>query len=304
MRPVNLSAATTVDMTREYFDENDILLIPTIIIIDGEEYADDYEQITPRFLYDKIREGKLPTTSGNGTMDYYENWKKIVEDGYDIVHIDLSSGLSGTHNSAVMAADMIEDEVGEKRVYVPDTLAASSGEGLILDYANDLKNEGKSAREIYDCILKDRKKVNRMKQTICSIFGVIGSAIATLFGGWDAGLATLLIFMALDYVTGLIVAGVFHNSTKTDTGTLESKAGWKGLCRKCMTLIFVLVAYRIDLILGLDYIRNAVIIAFITNELISLVENAGLMGVPLPAVITKAIDILQKKSESEVKKNE
>lgn len=71
-----------------------------------------------------------------------------------------------------------------------------------------------------------------------------------------------------------------------------------------MTLIFVLVAYRIDLILGLDYIRNAVIIAFITNELISLVENAGLMGVPLPAVITKAIDILQKKSESEVKKNE
>lgn len=110
--------------------------------------------------------------------------------------------------------------------------------------------------------------------------------------------------MALDYVTGLIVAGVFHNSTKTDTGTLESKAGWKGLCRKCMTLIFVLVAYRIDLILGLDYIRNAVIIAFITNELISLVENAGLMGVPLPAVITKAIDILQKKSESEVKKNE
>lgn len=71
-----------------------------------------------------------------------------------------------------------------------------------------------------------------------------------------------------------------------------------------MTLIFVLVAYRIDLILGLDYIRNAVIIAFITNELISLVENAGLMGVPLPAVITKAIDILQKKSESEVNKNE
>lgn len=160
MRPVKLSAATTVDMTREYFDENDILLIPTIIIIDGEEYADDYEQITPRFLYDKIREGKLPTTSGNGTMVYYENWKKIVEDGYDIVHIDLSSGLSGTHNSAVMVADMIEDEVGEKRVYVPDTLAASSGEGLILDYANDLKNEGKSASEIYDCILKDRMKVN------------------------------------------------------------------------------------------------------------------------------------------------
>ena len=140
-----------------------------------------------------------------------------------------------------------------------------------------------------------------MKEKICTIIGLIGSFIASAFGGWDAGLATLLIFMVIDYVTGLIVAGVFHNSTKTDTGTLESKAGWKGLCRKCMTLVFVLVAYRIDLILGLDYISNVVIIGFITNELISLVENAGLMGLPLPAVITKAIDILQKKSESEVK---
>ena len=127
-----------------------------------------------------------------------------------------------------------------------------------------------------------------MKQTICGVLGVIGSAIASFFGGWDAGLATLLIFMGLDYISGLIVAGVF-------------KAGWKGLCRKCMTLIFVLVAYRLDLVIGTNYIRDAVIIAFIANETISLVENAGLMGLPLPAVITKAIDILQKKTESEGK---
>lgn len=138
-----------------------------------------------------------------------------------------------------------------------------------------------------------------MKQIICSVFGVVGSTIAAVFGGWDAGLATLMIFMALDYVSGFVVAGVFHKSNKTDTGSLESGAGWKGLCRKCMTLLFVLVAYRIDLIIGVDYIRNAVIIAFIANELISLVENAGLMGIPLPDVITRAIDILQKKAESE-----
>lgn len=133
---------------------------------------------------------------------------------------------------------------------------------------------------------------------ICSILGIIGSAIATIFGGWDAGLVTLLIFMGLDYISGLVVAGVFHTSTKTETGALESKAGWKGLCRKCMILIFVLVAYRLDLVIGTTYIRDAVIIAFIANELISLVENAGLMGVPLPHVITKAIDILQKRSAS------
>ena len=138
-----------------------------------------------------------------------------------------------------------------------------------------------------------------MKQTLCAIWGLIGSAIASLFGGWDAGLATLLIFMAIDYMSGLIVAGVFHTSNKTDSGALESRAGFKGLCRKGMTLLFVLVAYRLDLVIGTNYIRDAVIIAFIANETISLVENAGLMGLPLPAVITKAIDVLQKKVEVE-----
>lgn len=134
-----------------------------------------------------------------------------------------------------------------------------------------------------------------MKQLICTILGVISSVIASFFGGWDAGLTTLLIFMGLDYISGLLVAGVFKNSPKTATGVLESKAGWKGLCRKGMTLVFVLIAYRLDLVIGTDYIRNAVIIAFIANETISLVENAGLMGVPLPDTINKAIDILQKR---------
>lgn len=138
-----------------------------------------------------------------------------------------------------------------------------------------------------------------MKQSICSGIGLIGSAIAALFGGWDTGLVTLLIFMAVDYISGLMVAGVFHKSSKTNTGALESKTCWKGLCRKCMTLVFVLIAYRLDLVISTNYIRDAVIIAFIANELISIVENAGLMGIPLPEVITKAIDVLQKKSESE-----
>lgn len=138
-----------------------------------------------------------------------------------------------------------------------------------------------------------------MKELILGILGVVGSAIASFFGGWDAGLATLLMFMAVDYLSGLVVAGVFHKSNKTDTGTLESNTCWKGLCKKCMTLVFVLIAYRLDLTIETNYIRDAVIIAFIGNELISIVENAGLMGVPLPTVIIKAIDILQKKTEKD-----
>lgn len=132
-----------------------------------------------------------------------------------------------------------------------------------------------------------------MKTGICSVVGAAGAAVAHFFGGWSSGLTTLLIFMAVDYISGLMVAGVFHNSPKTDSGALESRVGWKGLCRKCMTFVFVLIAYRLDLVLNTNYIRDAVIIAFIANELISIVENAGLIGLPLPEVIMKAIDILQ-----------
>ena len=134
-----------------------------------------------------------------------------------------------------------------------------------------------------------------MKNAICTAIGVVGSCIASLFGGWTASLTTLLIFMGIDYLTGLIVAGVFHASPKTETGALESRAGFKGLIRKLMILAFVLIGYRLDVAVGTTYIRDAVCIAFIANELLSIVENAGLMGIPIPAVITNAIDILKKK---------
>lgn len=119
-----------------------------------------------------------------------------------------------------------------------------------------------------------------------------------MFGGWDAALITLMIFMGIDYLTGLIMAGVFHNSEKTPNGALESRAGWKGLCRKGVTLLIVLVACRLDLVMGSNFIRDAVVIGFIANETISIVENAGLMGVPIPAVITRAIDVLKHQGES------
>ena len=138
-----------------------------------------------------------------------------------------------------------------------------------------------------------------MRESICAAIGIVGGWIASMLGGWDSALATLLIFMAVDYVTGLIVAGVFHKSQKYASGALESRAGWKGLCRKGATLLVVLVAYRLDVTIGSDYIRNAVIIAFIANETISIVENAGLMGVPIPAVITRAIEILKEKGDTE-----
>lgn len=138
-----------------------------------------------------------------------------------------------------------------------------------------------------------------MKDVICAGLGAVGGWISWLLGGWDSAVVTLLIFMAIDYISGLAVAGVFHASRKTDSGALESRAGWKGLCKKAMTLLFVLIAHRLDMVIGTTYIRDAVVIAFVANELISIVENAGLMGIPLPAVIEKSIDLLQKKVDDD-----
>ena len=143
-----------------------------------------------------------------------------------------------------------------------------------------------------------------MKETALTGFiGVVGGVISTLYGGWDSALTTLVIFMAIDYITGLIVAGVFKNSEKTDTGALESRAGFKGLCRKGVTLLIVLVAYRLDFIIGSNFVRDSCIIAFCANECISILENAGLMGIPIPKVIINAIDVLKSKAEEEKDEN-
>lgn len=138
-----------------------------------------------------------------------------------------------------------------------------------------------------------------MKSGIITVIGMIGGFIASLWGGLDTALVTLVIFMWVDYVTGLIVAGVFHNSEKTPTGTLASRAGFKGLCRKGVTMLVVLVAHRLDLVIGSTVIRNGVVIAFVTNETISIIENAGLMGIPIPTAISRAIDVLNAKAEGD-----
>ena len=142
-------------------------------------------------------------------------------------------------------------------------------------------------------------RYDNMKNLICTCVGTVGAAIADLFGGWNASLTTLITFMIIDYVSGLVVAGVFKASTKTESGALESNAGWKGLFKKGMTLLIVLISYRLDIAIGTNYIRDAVCIGFIANESISIIENAGLMGVPVPDAIVKAIDVLKNKSDAE-----
>ncbi len=140
-----------------------------------------------------------------------------------------------------------------------------------------------------------------MKQTILTILGILGGTLASFFGGWDDAVITLIIFMAIDYISGLVVAGIFHKSKKTQSGALESRAGLKGLIRKGMMLLIVLIAYRVDITMHTTIAKDAAVIGFIANELISIVENCGLMGIPLPEKLTNAIDVLKKSTEIEPK---
>lgn len=145
-----------------------------------------------------------------------------------------------------------------------------------------------------------------MKETFCLFAGVLGGFIATLLGGWDNALVTLVIFMGIDFVTGVVTAAM-GKSKHSKSGALNSKAGWIGLAKKFCILLMVVVGVRIDILLGTTYIRDTVCISFCLNELLSIIENTTLMGIPYPPVVKNAIDVLQTKvgrAEEKVKEEE
>lgn len=131
-----------------------------------------------------------------------------------------------------------------------------------------------------------------MKEYITSAFALLGGGLSWAIGGFDAAVLCLVIAMGADYITGLIVAGVFHNSPKTEGGRLDSRVGWKGLVRKFVTILIVVVANLADVVMGTEGIRTAVCIGFFANECLSLVENAGHMGLKIPKKLADAIEEL------------
>lgn len=141
------------------------------------------------------------------------------------------------------------------------------------------------------------ENITSLKIYVCTVLGAVGAFISWLFGGWSEDMLTLIILMISDYITGVIVAAFFKKSKKSENGSLSSVAGLKGLCKKGVMLLVVLIAHRLDISLGVEYIKSTAIIGFIANETISVTENIGLMGVPLPEVIKRTLEVLKGKSE-------
>lgn len=139
------------------------------------------------------------------------------------------------------------------------------------------------------------EQLHNVKAWVLTATGVLCSVVLESLGGYDDFLKTLIVFMVIDIFTGWLVAAVFKASKKTESGRLASAAGFRGLLKKgCMMLMILIAVLLDDLMHTQGLTRDAVIIAFVLNELISILENMGLMGVKLPDALTNALDLLSK----------
>lgn len=127
------------------------------------------------------------------------------------------------------------------------------------------------------------------------IVGGVVSLITTLYGGFTMGVQVLLIFAICDWFTGVFTSIVLGKSDKTVNGTYSSKVGLEGICRKVLMFIFVMLAHQVDLLVGTDYLKDAICIAFILNECYSMLENAKLWGLSIPTTIIEVLENFKNK---------
>lgn len=145
-----LSCCSTADLPLEFFQTRNVQLICFHFTMDGVDYADDLGQSIPfDDFYKRISDGAQPTTSQVNVQQYIEFFEPFLKEGKDILHIAFSSGLSGSYNSACIARETLLEQYPDRKIYLVDSLAASSGFGLLVDTAADLRDSGKSAEEIY-----------------------------------------------------------------------------------------------------------------------------------------------------------
>lgn len=155
MREFLITTDSTVDLPKEYLEENQNPVLSLAYILEGITY-EDMNGLPYKAFYDKVRSGALPTTSQINPEQAQEAFEPIVKEGKDILHIGFSSGLSGSCNSARIAAEELSETYPEAKIIVIDSLCASMGEGLLLYKANEMKKRGSSIDEIADWVTNNR----------------------------------------------------------------------------------------------------------------------------------------------------
>lgn len=156
-----LSCCSTADMEKEYFEHRNIPYVCFHVTLDGKEYIDDLGQSIPfDEFYKKIQEGALANTAQVNVEEYIEFFEPFLKEGMDILHISLSSGISGTFNSANIAKDELLEKYPDRKILLVDSLGASSGYGLLVDLAADLRDQGERIEDVYQWAVSNRLNIH------------------------------------------------------------------------------------------------------------------------------------------------
>jgi len=178
-----LSCCSTADLSKEHFEEIDVRYICFHYQLDGVDYLDDLGQ-TMNFdeFYDRMANGADTKTSQINADEFIDYFRPMLEDGKDILHVSLSSGISGVVNSANIARDVLSEEYPDRKIYIVDSLGASSGYGLIMQTLSELRAEGKSIDEVYEWIKEHRLNMNHWFFSTDLTFYIKGGRVSKTSG--------------------------------------------------------------------------------------------------------------------------
>lgn len=183
MRDYVIVCGSTVDMDEKKLTERGVEYIPFEFFIGDESFKDDLGKTMPyKEFYDRIRAGAVTRTSQINAEEYIEFFGRILETGKDVVYVSLSSGLSGTYDSAILAKKFLEEKYPKRKVYCIDSLGASSGYGLLVQYLADMKDEGLSAEELCARAEKLKTKINHVFFSTDLTYYVRGGRVSKVGG--------------------------------------------------------------------------------------------------------------------------
>ncbi|MBQ8862751.1 MAG: DegV family protein [Clostridia bacterium] len=190
-----LSCCATADLAKSHMDSRSISYASPPYFLDGKEYRDDlFQSMAASDFYQAMVDGADTKTSQPNMEEFLQYFEKLLEQGKDILHISLSSGLSGTFNSATNAVNIARERHPDRKIYIIDSLAASSGYGLLMDKAADLRDEGKTIEEVRDWVEENKLNLHHWFFTSDLTFFIKGGRVSKTAGfvGGLLGICPLL----------------------------------------------------------------------------------------------------------------
>ncbi|MBQ4362219.1 MAG: DegV family protein [Lachnospiraceae bacterium] len=199
-----ISCCSTADLSKEHFEAIDVKYLCFHYELDGVDHPDDLGQTIPfDKFYQMMVDGADTKTSQPSAGQYVEHFTPFLEEGKDIIHLTLSSGISGAINSANLAKQMLEDEYPDRKIYIVDSLAASSGFGLIMDTMAGLRDQGMGIDELYEWVEANKLKLHHWFFSTDLTFYIKGGRVSKA-SGFIGGMLNICPLLNVDYLGRLI----------------------------------------------------------------------------------------------------